>query len=259
MSFSSQKRINHRNWNLRLGDQGAVNDPYFADVLMLLNNQSTVTKDASNNNWSLTVISPGTIALNGPALFGYNTYQSTANGTTYAAHLGVNGGDKLVLGGILANEWCFEGWFYVPANISAGASPEYLFTVGSGTAFDLQLFADGHLVARCTNINGTGYACTTAAGVFTAGTWHFVTLVRDNSLGGNNCFIRLYVDGILLASSVAFNIAATCTNTANGFNCFIGTPSTPNSVKNWSNIRITNKHARYYANFTPPSGPFPTS
>lgn len=80
--------------------------------------------------------------------------------------------------------------------------------------------------------------------------WHHIAVVR---VGATNT-VTVYIDGISRLSTV---VASTMTMSAP---TFLGSSTASTSMVGYiSEIRITRNVARYTANFTPPTEPFPTS
>jgi hypothetical protein len=253
MSFASSKRINHRNWNLKLGDQG-ISDPYFANVLLLFNGQHLVTTDSSSFNRSVAAVNGPTLS-SVETLFGFPSYSFAASGAQM--RLGVNGGDQFASTYWGSGEWCIEFFVFLPA--IPAVNPMWLQNFGSLTVYNIQVNIDGSLNAQCTDINGGSFSTSSAANAFTPGVWHHVAFVRDNSQPGINGFLRLFLDGIQVSSVTGFLKTDTTFGSVAGFNAFMGYINSDHLTGYMTNYRLTGLHARYYSNFTPPNAPFPTS
>lgn len=162
-------------------------DPLFAQVMLLLNGDTTLTDDQSSFNRTLTAI--GSEALNsGVTLFGNPTYASPANAA--GSYLNI---DSVTWAGSFGSaEFCIEGWHY-PEQDYATFQDYNLFRIGA-------LFSGSRvngsgakkLTFSCSNINSTSYSIDTGTDSSLIGEWLYYAFVRDNSIAGASDFLRLY-------------------------------------------------------------------
>jgi len=236
---------------LRLANgQPVANDPYFyTNTVLLLHgngtNGSTTITDSSP--------SPKTVTAVGNAQI--STAQSKFGGSSIAFD-GTN--DYITVpatgtpGDLGSGNFTVETWIYLVARtqLYPGIVNNYsTFATGS-----FGLFA-GHNSATITKfqlaLNGTGFP-SIDAGTINYGQWDHLAVVRDSGV------IRLYQNGVSVGS-VSFSGALSGTTGS----LWIGRAGDwSSSAKTDLNafideFRITKGVARYTANFTPPTAPFP--
>lgn len=251
-----------------LGAAGAFaaspTDPYFANVSLLLHGDGT--------NGSTTIVdsspSPKTVTAVG------NAQISTAQSKFGGASLYLPGGtDGSPTGGSAdssittpnsagfrfgSGDYTIEFWLYAAAQ---NIAPICNQTSLSGTnGWSLWIY-DNVNIANVTRkltlfVNGANFVLVTPGDAFTDNTWTHIAVVK-NGTGTNNTTI--YSNGASLAQGTAPTMAD---NTAQIF--AIG--STRTTIQ-WNtnyigtfyidDLRITKGVARYTANFTPPTAPFP--
>jgi hypothetical protein len=219
-------------------------DPFWGDVLFLLNGQQTLTTDSGPLNKALSTSGTPTLDA-GVMLFGYPTYLIDLG---VAERIYLTAGDAYIVSACTDVEWCFEFWI----RPTGANSDERFCSFGS---WDASWSSDGSLAAHVV-LNSTTYSATTATGVVPADTWSHVAFVRDKT-DGTFDYLKLYVNGVLKATSAAISKSYTVYPGASlgwllGFNAF-------GAAGYFSNERFTANHARYYSDFTPPTAPFPTS
>lgn len=229
----------------------ASNDPYFASVVLLAVNNagadgSTTFTDQSSSAKTITVVG--------------NTQWDTASAPTGMSASGL-----------------FDGsgdWMHVPDSVD--------FTFGSGD-FTIEISfrtastgeAGAHLTSKWSPATGAGTFALRLLGTqlrfnynFSAGfdnlainsstaialnTWYHVAIVRSGTT------ITMYLDGVSVGS------AAVSTNSLNdnAGKLYIGAAQNESTSDDWNGwlgpLRITKGVARYTANFTPPTLPYPTS
>jgi hypothetical protein len=222
-----------------------VTDPYWADVILLLNAQSTISTDASSFVNTMTPNGGATINSVQP-LFSLPTYSIPDDGNSSRLTMDNN----FFASQLTNNEWCVETWIYPTATNAADGK------FSSFGGISLKRTTAGMLQAPCI-IGGGSYTASSASGAFSLNTWTYLTLVRDNTTDPTFGFLRLFINGNLVGSSTGF-IKASSMDTASSFGWILGYNDT-GSFGYFSNFRVTKNHARYYTNFTPPSAPFPTS
>jgi len=222
-------------------------DPHWGNVILLMNGQSTVTTDSSSFNHSL-VAGGGAPALaldSGQTLFGYPTYKVDQFGPGRID----SGTDwPWTQLGDSTFEWCCEFHARVGGDSSSALIGNLAYVAYGWTA------ANG-FSGSSANIGGSSYTLTqNEAGV--TGEWAHVAYVRDNS--GASSYLKLYVDGVLKATSTSFLKSAAMANAGGSGQWILGWATIP-VYGHFSNIRVTKNTARYYADFTPPSAAYPTS
>jgi hypothetical protein len=219
---------------LAAGAASAVGDPDFASVSLLLpmdgTNGSTTFTDASSN--ALTVTSTNAVISTAQSRWGSSS--ALFNGTN--SYVTVD-----VPGGLGAGTFTLEWWIY-PINTGA---PGAIFNSrgGGGNNGDGIDFFNDHKI-------GTAYVVILNTGpTYTPNTWHHFALVRESSSN-----MRAYLNGVNYVTSNSSN------NFSNTQFHIGGSPAGNIGYFNgyMDDVRYSNI-ARYTANFTPPSAPFPTS
>lgn len=220
-------------------------DPDYAKVSLLLHGDgadgSTVFTDNSPT--------PKTVTASGSAAI--STEQSKFGG----ASLGLTGGFSSVANSAdfdtATGDFTVEFWLR-PTSLDASA---ILFNKADGTSsgYPYQAYAttSGGLVFRSYNAGSTKlFAITTADGLVAVGTWAHLAFVRFGST------FTVYVNGV--ASGSATYSESLPTNT---FPMSIGAYSsgTYPFKGHIDEFRFTKGAARYTADFTPPTEPFPNS
>jgi hypothetical protein len=220
-----------------------VADPYWANVILLLNGTGSVTTESSSYNRTLTTFGTPTLDA-GNSLFGTPTYKidTAADESVRIAS------DTFVQAAMTNLEWCVE----------IHARPLNTFGQDNINSFGKFEFgwnkANNNLRAACTGLSAGSYSLSTPNGSALAGDWHHIAFVRDKSISGTWDYLRLFLDGVLVATSAAIPKAAQVDPGA-GFGRLIGMNSV-SAGGNYTNLRITAGSARYYSNFAPPSSTF---
>ena len=220
-------------------------DPYFSSVSLLLHgngsNGSTTITDSSP--------SPKTITANGNAQI--STAQSKFGG---ASILFDGNGDFLTTPHnsalSLDGDFTIEFWMYplvvnrlqfvVDKRDGDALNSEYFGYIGTDGKFNFVTFTDGGAVQAST-------VSTTALAV---NTWYFITATSNSST------LRLFINGTLEAT--VSQVGAYRSNTRR-FVIGRDVATVPGRDFNGyiDDLRITKGVARYTANFTPPTAPFP--
>lgn len=197
MSFSSQNALNHRNFNLLLGDQGAAVDPLFKSVILLVHaigaDGDTTTTDSSSHAWPCTTVAPITInALS--AEFGSTVIHSANPSALNTAYFEfVMAGLPLI---VPPYDFCIEGWFY--ADSYASVNNQYSSIIGESPASAVA--ATGGVLTYSQfgtillQVGVGGVAVQAPAPSLHA--WHYVALNLDSVANTFN----LYVDGVRVAT-----------------------------------------------------------
>lgn len=219
-------------------------DPNFANVSLLLHmdgtNGSTTFTDKSNNNFSVTVTGNSSIS----------TTQSKFGGAS--AYFDGNG-DQLTLPANSAfafgtGDFTIEFWVYTT---ETGTSTRCMFDTRTSGADTGGIFirnngTGGYLFGQASStIASTGNT------VRTPNQWGHLALVRSGTS------MNLYFNGTSVASATNSNNFSTNNCRISGFVGAIG--STEAFLGYIDELRITKGVARYTANFTVPSAPFPDS
>lgn len=207
-------------------------DPYYPVTSLILNMQGTagtaVFTDESPN--AFTVTRNGDAVLVSDATFGtvasFDGSGDYLNATSDAFSFGT--GDFTV-----------EYWF--KANAFGSAYRQIAGNAQSSTSMGFGISYD-KIYATTLNI---GYVATTA---LTSGQWYHFAAVRLNGI------LKLYLNGNLDAT---FSVATNLVNTVFWIGQYSATQYPYNGLI--GPTRITKGVARYTANFTPPTGLFPTS
>lgn len=229
----------------------AAGDPYFANVVML------VAFDGSDGATSATDESPTGHTLT----FVGNAQIDTAQSKFGGASLLLDGSGDRVTAAAHANFQFGSGQFTIESFVrfntldannrgicggSTGANTIWTFSAGAtGTV----------LFAYSTNSTTYDNSLTSAAGVVTTGTWYHIAVDRDGA--GK---IRIYVDGVMVASATPANPAITGIATP----LTIGAQASSGTVDmdGWQDeFRITKGVARYASDggFTVPTEAYPRS
>jgi len=223
----------------------AASDPYWADVLLFLSGTAAITVDSSSHGRTL-IQNAAVLDMTVP-LFGNPTYR-----TSSAGGKGISIGDDTFINAMSNNEWCYEFWM----RPEGGGSLEPRFS-SVGTIEFRWAPATNDFKATSSNIGGSSYTIAQATHTSTTGSWYHVAFVRDKSDSVWD-YLKLYVDGILEATSASISKSF---GVAGGvhFGEIIGylSGSAVCPYGEFTQVRITNNHARYYANFTRPTAPFP--
>lgn len=222
-------------------DTGPAPDPFFDDVLLLLSGTGAAFDDSSCFNRA--VFDLGADFDSVDTLFGNPTYHVTGGASN--SRVAVSGG--FISSDLGGEEWCFEEWLRIDSlSGSSGQFTEFGQLLGN-------VSADGSFTMAVANIGGSIYTIGGPAGTFTFGVWHHLAFVRDNSAPGTFGFLKLYLDGVLIATSAGIAKTEFLGNGDSGtvFGS-IGVSVEGRVVE----TRFTWKHGRYYAPFTPPTEPF---
>lgn len=214
-----------------------VSDPYWANVRLLLNFESSYT-DLSAIGHTMTAAAATAITTD---IKKYG--EQAVDFSAAATHAGLR--SSIVAADSLTAEFTIEMWYYPQANISSAV----LFgTDGTGGYIAHTYGSSG---AKLCYLEGGTERCVTTASL-TENTWYHVALTRDSS---NVC--RLFLNGVVSAATY------THTDAFFGAQWFIsgtydgGVLYATSSVMD--DIRVTKGVARYTSNFTPPITTLPTS
>jgi hypothetical protein len=215
----------------------APTDPDFASVSLLLHldgsNGSTTFTDSSNNQFTVTR--------------GGDAQLSTANPKFGTASVKWDGtGDFLrtpsdVLFEFGTGDFTIEFWSYFDSSFDTSAAA-ILFAIGS---FRSLYFISPNLQLRTHN----GFNTLISGTALSLAAWHHIALVKS---GSNHL---LFADGAQVGSTYFSSDSYTTQRITFGTN----DNGTNNYIGEMDEIRITKGVARYTANFSPPTAPFPDS
>jgi len=226
------------------GREAGPADPYIGNVSLLLHgdgaNGSTTIIDSSSNVQSVTVVGDAQISTAIADPFG--------NTTGVIAFDGV--GDGLLGPNDVSyqfgtEDFTVEFWVYMNS-----ISSDYTFVCRAVSgAFDLFIQYRPSLSQALRVNTGTGYSPYVFDWLPLVNTWHHVAVTR----AGEN--LRGFVDGTQIGSTASDtgNIIANVPISI-GYNNEAGSQYLNGYI---DDLRITKGIARYTANFTPPTAPFP--
>jgi hypothetical protein len=211
---------------------GAGGDPDFSSVSLLLHmdgtNGSTTFTDVSANAFAVTAFGNAQVTTTDPKFgTGALTLDGTGDYLTVAADAAFQFG---------TGDFTVECWVYVNSVGNTG-----LFTFGgSGSGLQVNLFSGQWNL-------GTAGAGGSALASITTGAWQHLAVTRSGSS------LRMFIDGTQIGST----LTDTTNLTDNALK--IGYYYTPDYAMNGrvDEFRVTKGVARYTANFTAPTAPFP--
>jgi len=210
-------------------------DPDFASVSLLLHmdgsNGSTTFTDSSSNAFTVTPFGNAQISTTDPK---FGTGALTLDGSGDYLTLAVNSAFQFGTGDFTVECWVF------PNNASANAG---LFQIGTNnTAGSLSVNTfNGQW--RVTDV-GTGGADMTSV---TAGAWQHLAVTRSGTS------VRMFINGVQAGSTLTWSTNFSQNQLNIGF--YFSTSFAINA--RIDEFRVTKGVARYTANFTPPTAPFP--
>jgi hypothetical protein len=217
---------------------GGGGDPSFANVVLLLHcdgtNGSTTFTDSSSAGKAVTAFNQAQISTTDPK---FGTGAALFDGTT----------DYLTVPA--SSDWAFgTGDFTVEYWVKANSTGNCNFMgVRSVGGWNILIF--GGAIYWQSSYNNTNLY-NVSSSVITNGSWHHVAHCRSGTSH------RIFIDGTQSGSTITDS-----TNyTVGGTVLTIGSDASYGSYNGrFDDIRITKGVARYTANFTPPSAPFPDS
>lgn len=226
----------------RLGG-GGVSDPYFANVSLLLHgtgaNGSTTITDSSPSNKAVTAYGNARISTS-QSKFGGSSMYFDGNGD----YLQIPNNSIFNFG---ASDFTIEAWVYTATVVGLGVIVAYANGSAQNSNYAYQLLHNG--AAWQFNVLSANTSYGTSAGSVSANTWIHIALVRS---GGS---LLAFANGILINTT---NVTGVTLNNPAGSVLQIGQGQ---GYYPWNgyidDFRITKGVARYTANFTPPTAPFP--
>ena len=234
----------------------APTDPSFANVSLLLHgngaNGSSTIIDSSPSPKTVTAVGNAQISTAIADPFGNNTRGVLAfDGNSDRLDIPYSSNFQLL------NTYTIEAWVY-PLTVSAVFRPIFNIQAFSQSSFGGILLAvnGSSLVFEVKTLSGSGvgifYEILGGSGTVAANAWQHVAV----SISNNSA--RLFANGIQVGSTVSITdwgfapVGVSVGANANGFN---NTTQVFNGYID--ELRITKGVARYTANFTPPTAPFP--
>jgi hypothetical protein len=222
------------------GGGGGPTDPDFADVSLLLHmdgsNGSTTFTDSSSNAFAITAFGNAQVSTTDPK---YGTGCLTLDGS--GGYLAVAADADFQFG---TGDFTVECWVFV----NAGNNNNGLFQIGTGTHFNNSSLS----VSIFSGQWGVSYQGTGGdnMGAVVTGVWQHLAVTRSS---GDS---RFFIDGAQLGATLSRGSANLAQNQLNiGF--YASTSFAINA--RIDEFRVTKGVARYTANFTPPTAPFPDS
>jgi len=221
-------------------------DPDFANVSLLLHgdgtNGSTTITDSSSNSNSVT-------ANNGAQI---STTQSKFGGSSIEFLSTANTGLSVTSSSVFqfgTGDWTVEAWIYQRSQVQYST----LFEIGNHANTDSITFTvgtDGFLTY-------SGGFFGPQINTFTLNTWQHIAVTRAGNL------LYFFLNGTIVGNSGGYSFVnnLTATSTVSVAYPYGLLPTANNSNYRFNgyidDFRITKGVARYTANFTPPTAPFP--
>ena len=234
-------------------DFTGISDPYFNNVVLLLNGdgtngaQNNTFIDSSTNNFTIT--RNGNVTQGSFSPYG-DRWSAFFDGT--GDFLGVASGSAFDFG---TGDWTIEAWVFIAGNTTANVDNQRdgtIFTVRTGNTVHVQF---GVLGDASTTGTGLQIYNTSAGGnmrrdvAISQNTWHHIAAVRNQ----NNLYI--YLNG----SQVGAAFATTLSYGSSTGTVQVGQSGVTNYIHTFngyiSNLRILKGTALYTSSFTPPTSP----
>lgn len=221
-------------------------DPYWADVISLLhfqgsNGGTTFTDQVSGNTWS--VASSGFTTSTAQFKFGTSSGNSNGSGT-----LSLPNNTKFNFG---TSDFTIEFWFYFTTVPASNSIETFTSSYVNSTGWNIQFRTDSPGNRLVLGQGDTQLA--SASWTPTAGQWYFITIVSHSQN------IMFFVNGVQQGSTTAI----TTSLTTSGNPIFISGLNYSGYIQQFNGYieeyRVTAGVARYTANFTPPTAPFPNN
>jgi hypothetical protein len=213
----------------------AGGDPDFANVSLLLHmdgsNGSTTFTDSSSNAFAITPFGNAQVSTNDPK---FGTGDLTLDGTGDYLQTPTNAAFQLGTG-----DFTIECWVFV----NSGNSNDGLFVFGPSS-----ILAVGVTVGQWF-LSLTSGSAEHLQGGATTGVWQHLALTRSGT------DVRLFINGTQLGATRTNNTDYTSDQLFIGY--YFSTSFAINARVD--EFRVTKGVARYTANFTPPTAPFPNA
>lgn len=217
-------------------------DPFFDDVVLLLIGDSLIDRSPLAH----TLINTGVQVVSDKALFGSTSiYFDGASWLEFASHVGLN---------MSNGDWTVEAWaWFQPTSAAWGG-----IVAGKTRAPDAGAVL--RQSAETLVVSGPSYADRgTSGGTVPSGQWVFLVAERN----GSNTILavdgHILVDSPDLISGHVFDLGNGGTTIGYSDVGFGSVPAGSNQFMTaWiDGLRVTKGRARYIADFTPPTTPFP--
>jgi len=216
----------------------AASDPYWANVVLLMHMDTDSFVDEKGHTvtkFSSPTVQPGVF---GNALFSDNTVGQND-------WLLVNTDDDLKF---VTSDFTIE-FFFKPSAMNVA------FMYFQSNAFSILMLGDGSIVFSSFTSGNVWTDFSTPAGVIDTSKFYHVAITSE--VGGNN---QIFIDGVQKASRASPTFKDNALGTPFGIYVHQGAVDGTLSLKGYSDeFRITKGVARYTADFTVPSTPFPNS
>ena len=223
-------------------------DPYYGYTVLLLHGDDTSFTDSSAYNVTMTATATptttttykfGTGSMAFPGTASTNIWLNTPSSVAYA---------------ISTNNFTIEFWIYLTSlgSTLAGVIGNVNGTFTAATNWAISQSATG--VLNFMAASAVTPSMSTAA--LSINTWYHIAVVR------NSTTFYMFVNGVQVAtytSSAAVTAATANTIYVGGYSQSTATAVARSIAGYLDDVRITNGIARYTANFTPPTAPFPNS
>jgi len=237
----------------------AATDPNFPSVSLLLHgdgtNGSTTITDSSGSPKVITAVGNAQISTAQSRFGEASMYFDGSTGNLVSPY-----SSDHVFG---TGDFTVEGWFYFT---DINTNQRALVALGDGANGSGPVYNSWTLAYRGTDASnqfmfyrydGTEYVFTTTGAPLSANTWTHIAVCRASGT------LRIFVNGAsYYSASNSINYSAVNTNPLRVALGYYGPPSGYSGPRYWAGfideIRIT-KAARYTANFTPQTAPFPDS
>ena len=224
---------------------GVPNDALFSSVQLLL------PMDGTGATFVDSSAVPKTITASG------NATQSTAQSKWGVKSLALDGdGDYISIadsGNAFAfgtDDFCYEFWFRSSASNSYAALLTRPYNSPGGILMSLNgSSGNGAPEIYWREVENNLFLASDAGG-FNDNNWHHYVFNRS----GTTC--RMFIDGVVRATRVSVSTSVASSQIVVGNDIAFGGRGLNGYI---DDLRITKGHARYIANFTPPTAAFPTS
>lgn len=222
------------------GTEKVTTDPYRSQVSLLLHgdgaNGSTTITDSSPTPKTVTAVGDAKIST-AQSKFGGSSIAFDGSGD----YLSIPSNIDFRLG---AENFTIEFW--IRYNTVSGVQILFDTRPTAGTGLYPVIYSNGATLSYFTNASDR----ITVLNAVAAGAWYYVALVKNSGL------TKLYLNGLQVGSAYADSNDYLC-----GPLLFIGNDSYTPALYAFNgyidDLRITKGVARYTANFTPPTAPFP--